>query len=183
MVALLSLFDLLEIAVEFFLLGEGGAVNARQHRIFGIAAPVGAGHLHELESISDFSDRRHVRAAAKIEPVALFVDFDLLVGRNGIDELDLEGLTHVAESLLRLLARPGFLCERFVARDDLAHLLFDDRQIFQRERLVASKVVIKSVFDDRPDGDLCAGPKILHRFSEHVGGVMPDQLERARVFA
>ena len=30
-VALLGLLDLLEIGVELFLLGEGGAVDARQH--------------------------------------------------------------------------------------------------------------------------------------------------------
>ena len=31
MVALLGFFDLLEIGVELFLLGKGGAVDARQH--------------------------------------------------------------------------------------------------------------------------------------------------------
>ena len=147
-----------------------------------VTAPIGAGHFHQLESISDFADRRHVRTAAKIEPVALLVDLDLLVSRNGVDQLDLEGLAHVAEGFLCLLARPDFLCERFVARDDLAHLFFDHRQVFQRERLVAGKVVVESVLDHRSDRDLCPRPQVLHCFSQHVGCVVPDQLEGARVF-
>ena len=124
-----------------------------------------------------------MRAAAQIEPVALLVDFQRLVGRNGVDQLDLEVLAFVAEHFLGLVARPHFLGEGLVARDDLLHLLFDDRQVFQRERLVAREVVIKAVLDHRADGDLRARPQRLHRFGQHVGGVVPDQLQRARVVA
>ena len=81
-VALLGLLDLLEIGVELFLLGEGGAVDARQHRVVAVAAPIGARHLHQLEGVADLAGRGHVRAAAEIEPVALLVDLDGLVGRE-----------------------------------------------------------------------------------------------------
>ena len=182
-VALLGFLDLLEVSVELFLLGEGGAVDAGEHRVVRIAAPIGAGHLHQLEGVADLAGRGHVRAAAEIEPVALLVDLDLLVGRNGVDQLDLEILALVAEDFLGLLARPDFLGEGFVARDDLLHLLFDDGQIFQRERLVAEEVVIEAVLDHRADGDLRARPQRLHRFGQHVRGVVPDQLQRARVVA
>ena len=74
-------------------------------------------------------------------------------------ELDLEGLAHVSESLLRLLARPHFLGERFVARDDLAHFFLDDRQVFGRERLVAEEIVVEAILDHRTDRDLGARPQ------------------------
>ena len=182
-VALLGFLDLLEISVELFLLGEGGAVDAREHRIVAVAAPIGAGHLHQLEGVADLAGRGHVRAAAEIEPVALLVDLERLVGRNGVDQLDLEVLALVAEGFLGLLARPDFLGEGFVARDDLLHLLLDDGQVFQRERLVAEEVVIEAVLDHRADGDLRAGPQRLHGFGQHVRGVVPDQLQRARIVA
>ena len=124
-----------------------------------------------------------MRAAAEIEPVALLVDLDLLVFRNGVDQLDLEALALVAEDALGLLARPHFLGERFVARDDLAHLLLDRGEILRRERLVAEEVVIEAVLDHRADGDLRAGPQRLHGFGQHVRGVVADQFERARVVA
>ena len=128
MVALLRLLELLEIGVELLLLGEGGAVDAGEHRVLGVAAPIGARHLHQLEGVADLAGRGHVRAAAEIEPVALLVDLDLLVLRDGVDQLDLEHLALVAEHALRLVARPHLLGERFVARDDLAHLLLDRRR-------------------------------------------------------
>ena len=59
--------------------------------------------------------------------------------------------------------------------------LASDGEILGRERLVAEEIVIKTVLDHRPDGDLSAWPQRLHRFGEHVRGVMADQLERARV--
>ena len=124
-----------------------------------------------------------MRTAAQIEPVALLVDLDLLVFRDGVDQFDLEQLALVAKNLLGLLARPHFLGERFVARDDLAHLLLDGGEILRRERLVAEEVVIEAVLDHRPDGDLRAGPQRLHGFGQHMRGVVADEFERARIVA
>ncbi len=182
-VALLRLLDLLEIGVELLLLGERGAVDAREHLAVGIAAPIGAGDLHQLEGVADLAGRGHVRAAAEVEPVALLVDLDLLVLRDGVDQLDLEQLALVAKDLLRLVAAPDLLGERSVARDDLAHLLLDRLEVLRGERLVAEEVVIEAVLDHRADGDLGAGPQRLHRLGQHVGGVVADELERARVVA
>ena len=183
MVALLRLLELLEIGVELLLLGEGGAVDAGEHFAVGIAAPIGAGDLHQLEGVADLAGRGHVRAAAEVEPVALLVDLDLLVFRDGVDQLDLEQLALVAEHALGLVARPHLLGEGFVARDDLAHLLLDGVEVLRRERLVAEEVVIEAVLDHRADGDLRARPQALHGLRQHVRGVVPDQLQRARVLA
>ena len=183
MIALLGFLDLLQISVEFFLLCERRAVDARQHRIVAVAAPIGAGDLHQLEGASDLAGGGHMRAAAEIEPVALLVDLDGLVGRDRVDQLDLEHFAVVAEHLLGLLARPYLLGKGFVARDDLAHFLFDRGKIFRRERLVAEEVVIKAVLDGGTDRDLGAGPQRLHRFGQHMRGVVPDQLQRAGIVA
>src|SRR5271166_4481226 len=136
-IALLGLLDLLEMGIELFLPGEGGAVDAGEHLALGIAAPIGARDLHQLERASDLPGRRHMRTAAEVEPVALLVDLDLLVRRNGVDQLDLEQLALVAKNAFGLFARPHFFGERFVASDDLAHLAFDGAEILRRERRIA----------------------------------------------
>ena len=182
-VALLRLLDLLQVGLKLLLLGERGAVDAREHFAVRIAAPIGAGDLHQPEGAADLSGRGHVRAAAEIEPVALLVDFYLLVRGDGVDQLDLEQLALVAKGFLRLVARPDLLGEGFVAGDDLAHLLFDGGEVFRREWLVAEEVVIKTVVDHRPDGDLCSRPQRLHCFGEHVRGIVADEFERPRVVA
>ena len=124
MVALLGFLDLLQVSVELFLLGEGGAVDAGQHRVVGIAAPIGARHLHQLEGVADLAHRGHVRAAAEIEPVALLVDFDRLVFRNGVDQLDLEILALVAEHFLGLLARPDSSLVKGLSRATISFIFF-----------------------------------------------------------
>ena len=97
MIALLGFLDLFEIGVEFVLLGESRRIDALKHRLVGIAAPIGAGDLHQLERIADLAGRGHMRAAAEIEPVALLVDFQILIRRNGVDQFDLEGLAVLLE--------------------------------------------------------------------------------------
>jgi hypothetical protein len=122
-----------------------------------------------------------VRPAAQIEPVALLVDLDGLVGRDRVDQFDLEHLAIVAEYLLCLFAGPDLLGERLVARDDLAHLLFDRSKILRRERLVAEEIVIEAVLDRGTDGHLRSRPQRLHRFGQHMRAIVPDQLQRARI--
>ncbi len=155
-VALGGLLQPMEVRVEIGLLGEGRAVDARQHRLGRIAAPIGAGHLHQLERGADLARARHVRAAAEVEPVALPVDLQILAGRNGVDEFDLEGLALLLEEASRLIAAPDLLGEGPVARDDLAHLRFDRGEVLGRERRLAIEIVVEAVVDHRADGDLRA---------------------------
>ena len=114
-VALLGLLELMQIGVELLLLGEGGAVDAGQHRVVAVAAPIGAGDLLQLEGVADLAGRGHVRAAAEIEPVALPVDLQVLARRDGVDQLDLEVLALLLEHALGLVARPDLLGEGCVA--------------------------------------------------------------------
>jgi hypothetical protein len=49
MIALFGLFQPVQIGFQRLLISPGRAVDALQHFVAGIAAPVGAGHLHQLE--------------------------------------------------------------------------------------------------------------------------------------
>ncbi len=182
-VAALGLLQPMEVAVEVLLRGPGGAVDARQHRVVGIAAPIGAGDLHQLEGGADLAGRGHVRAAAQVEPVALPIDFQVLAGRDRVDQLDLVVLTTVREHLADVVPLPDLLGEGGVARHDLAHLGFDRREVLGCERRVAREVVVESVLDHRADGHLCRRPQRLHGLRQHVGAVVADQFQRARVGA
>ena len=183
MITLLGLLELLKIGVELFFLRECSRVDARQHRLVRIAAPIGPGDFHQLERVADLARRGHVRPAAEVCPFALAIEFQILVGRNGVDQLDLEGFTLLFEQALRRLARNDAFQERLVAGDDLAHALFDRREILGRERLVAEEIVIEAVLDHRANGDLSAWPKRLHGFGENMRCVVADQFERAGIVA
>ena len=182
-VALLRLLELLQMSVELLLASESRTVDARQHRPVGIAAPIGAGDFHQLERVADLARRGHMRPAAEIEPIALGIELDLLVGGNGVEQFDLERLALLLEQIPRRLARDCLFGERLVARDDLAHALLDRREILGRERRVAKEIVIETVLDHRADGDLRTRPQRLHRLRQHMRGVVADEFQRARVLA
>ncbi len=183
MVAALGLLELVEVGVEVGLVGEGGGVEALQHRAVGVAAPVRAGHLHDLEGLPDLARGGHVRAAAEVLPVALLVDLEVLARLIMSTSSILNVLAALGEPGLGLLARPVFLGEGAVARDDLAHALLDRREVLGRERLGAVEVVVEAVLDHRADGDLRAGPEPLHRLGQHVRRVVADELEGSGVLA
>ena len=182
-IALLGFLEAMQIVLELVLRREGRAVDALKLRVVAVAAPIGARELHQLEGLADLARGRHVRATAEIEPFALLVDLEILAGRNGVHQLDLEHLALVAEELLGLLAAPELLREGRVLRDDLRHLLFDLRNVFRLERLLLGEIVEEAVLDDGADRHLRAGPQRLDRFGHHVRGVVPDQLQGFRVRA
>ena len=124
-----------------------------------------------------------MRAAAEVGPPALAIKLEVLAWRDRVDQFDLERLALGLEKALRLLARDHSFHERLVARDDLAHALLDCREVLGGERLGAVEVVIEAVLDHRSDGDLGIGPERLHRVGEHMGRVVTDQFERARIVA
>ncbi len=187
-VALFGFRQDVQIVVELLLIRPGRTVDAGQHRIVAVPAPIGAGHLHQLEGRADLAGRCHVRTTAEVEPVALEIDLEVLVGRDRVDQFDLVGLALAGKDITSLVARPDLLGERLVALDDFLHPLFDLRQILGREGPVLAgvgmdtlEVVVEAVFDHRTDGHLGTGPQFLHRLGHDMGRVVADEFQRTGV--
>ena len=71
-VALAGQLEGLEMRRQLLLGGEGGAVDAREHRVLLVAAPVGAGEAGELEgALAELAGAGQVRAAAEVGELAL----------------------------------------------------------------------------------------------------------------
>ncbi len=69
-VALLRLLDAHDVRLQVLLLRPCRAVDALEHLVARIAAPVRARNLHQLE-YPELARRRDVRAAAEIDEAAL----------------------------------------------------------------------------------------------------------------
>ena len=151
--------------------------------LVGIAAPIGACDLHQLESVADLAGRGHVRPAAKVGPLALTVELTSSLAGIASISSTLNASPFFSKKLFGLVARDDCLGERPVARDDLAHALLDRREILGGKRLVAEEVVVEAVLDHRADRHLRARPERLHRLGEHMRAVVADELERARIVA
>src|ERR1035437_5950382 len=147
-VALLGLFHLFEVGVEFLGGEEGGAVNALELLVVLVALPVGAGDTEQLEGL-DLRGVGDVGAAAEIDEA----------GSEGVLGEDLTGLLFD-----ELALHPGFgvLLEAFLfggedafvgerARLDLPHLFLDLFEVAGGERGGAVEIVVEAVLDGRAD--------------------------------
>src|SRR5262249_38161643 len=95
MVALLGFLEPPQMLVELLLREPRGAVDALEHRVVLVAAPVGAGGREELE-VLHVRSRRHVGPAAQIDEVTLLVERDRR-RVEPLEDLDLERLGTLAE--------------------------------------------------------------------------------------
>ena len=179
-VALLGFLQHRQVLREFFLRRPGRAVDALQHLVAVVAAPVGAGHLHQLEELQ-LARAGHVRAAAQVLEGALAVQRDVLAFGDAADDLGLVGLAHVLEVLDSLVARQHAARHRLVLGRELRHLLLDGGQVFRRERALVGEVVEEAVLDHRADRDLGVGEQFLDGVGQQVGRGVADQVEAVGV--
>ena len=176
-VALFRFLELLEVGVEFLLVAPGGAVDTLQLGVVRVAAPVGAGHLHQFEAVAELAGGGQVRAPAQVDEIALAVQGHLLVGGQVADDLGLELLALLEEEGDRFVAVPDFTADVFVTAHDLLHALFDRTQVVRGKGRFPVEVVIKAVLDGRTDGHLGVREQFLHRFGHHMGGVVANQFQ------
>ena len=177
-IALFRFLQAHQMGVELLLVCPGRTVDALQHGIAVITAPIGSGDLHQFEGLADPARRRQVRPPAEIDPVALTIDRDDLVLGQIADQLGLVFLAHVFEMRDGVIAIPDFADERQVAIDDLGHTLFNRLEILRREGFVAGKVVIETVLDGRSDRDLCAREQLLNGLCQNMRGIVTDHFQR-----
>ena len=174
---------LLQIGVQLFLGGEGHAVDALQHLPVGVAAPVGAAGLGELEAVVlDPARGIQVRTGAEVGELALGVEGDDRVLRQVVDELHLVGLAlglHVGDGLgsglLGALQVQALLA-------DLLHLGLDLLQVLVGEGEGGVKVVVPAQVDGGADGQLHLGPQTLDGLRHDVGAGVPIGLAVGFVF-
>ncbi|MCY1534509.1 hypothetical protein D9M68_698850 [compost metagenome] len=175
-VALLGLLDHGQMLLQFVLGGPGRAVNALQHLVAVVAAPVGAGHLHEFE-VLELACAGHVGAAAQIFECAFAVERHIFVARDAGNDFGLVVLPHALEIRHGFVARQHAAHHRLVLVGKLGHALFDRHQIIGREGPLVREVVEEAVLDHRADGHLRVREQLLHRIGQQVGGGMADDFQ------
>ena len=129
MVAPLRLFQLKQVGVEFLLVAPGRAVDACQHRVAVVAAPIRPGNLLQLERRPDIAGATHMRTAAKVDPIALLIHRDRLGAGQVADQLGLVALATGLEEGDGLVPIPHFTLEGGIAGDDLPHPGLDGGEI------------------------------------------------------
>ena len=182
-VAPLGLGEALQMRPELLLVAPCRAVDALQHLVAVVAAPVGARHVHQLERLAEPAGGGQVRPPAEVHECALPVDRDRFRRGDRADDLGLVVLALAFEESRRLVAVPDFAGDRLVAVHDLAHPLLKPDQVLGCERLGAREVVIEAVLDHGADGDLDIRVELLRGLGKRMGGIMADEVETVGIGA
>src|SRR5512146_2305957 len=98
-------FDLLqagEVRVELGLGGERGPIDALEHGVAFIAAPVSPGRREQLEC-ADITGRRQMRPAAEIDEIALGIGRYRFPVRETLNQFNFIVLTTALEEVDRFL--------------------------------------------------------------------------------
>ena len=181
MIALFCFFQLCEVILQIFFAGPSRAVNALQHFVFAITAPISSRQFHEFE-VLELACAGHVRAAAQIFKRAFFVQTHIFIGRNAANDFCFVMLAEPFEISHRLITRQHTAQHRLVFVGQFGHALFDGSQIFQGERTAVREVVIKTVFNDRANGDLCIRVQIFDGISQQVGRGVTHHFKAIGIF-
>ena len=177
-IALLRLFDLVQVRLQVLLREKRRAVDALQLRVLFVAQPVGAGDIQQLERL-DLAGRRNVRPAAEVEKLAGFVDRNFFIGLGELlDEVALHEVAFRLEALQPFLMWQKFARVGQVLLDQLLHFLFDLLQILGSKRSLAVEIVEESVLRCRSVSELGFGKEFEHGSSQQVCGGMAIAFER-----
>ncbi len=157
-VALLGLFEQVQVVLELLGGREDGAVDALHLEALLVALPVGAGDGQELD-VLEKAGRGHVGPEAEVDEAALAVD------RHGgvallADELDLERLLPFLEELDGLVLGQDQPLDGDVGPGDVLHPGLDLDQVVGGEGLVPEKVVVEPGLDGRADAGLGLGVEL-----------------------
>ena len=117
--------------------------------------------------------RRHMWTTAKVHELTLRINGNRLSIRKAFDQLHLVMLPTSFKELHCLLLREVAAGDGKLAFRDFARALLDVLEIFRRERPIVGKVIIKTVFQSRPDRQLSGGKKFFHGLRHDVCAAMP----------
>ncbi|MNS67489.1 hypothetical protein D3C72_1007440 [compost metagenome] len=185
-VALGGLFQPGHVGLEVLGRPVGGGVDALEHLVLLVAAPVRAGHRQELE-VLDQVGVGHVGATAQVAPVALAVNGDGRVGvlrEDILENLGLVGLALAAElgsQRADLAGRHHAAVHVELGLGEALHLFFDLLEVFGGEGALVVEVVEEAGIGDGADGDHRALEEVLDGVGHQVGGAVAQDLQRVGV--
>ena len=172
-----------QILIKLFLLRERNGVDSLQHLALGVAAPVCAAALRELNGVAlDAACRIEVRAGTEVCKLALRVERDVRVFGQVVDQLDLIRLVLFLHILDGFLTRQLKALELQLFLADLAHLGLDGVEIFLREVERSVEVIVEAVVDRRANGQLDLRPQAFDGLRHDVGTGVPVRFTVLRVF-
>ena len=171
-VAFLRFLHHRKVFVQHRLLRERNAVDAGQHLVLFVSAPVGSRHRGQFYRL-DVARVRDVRAAAQVGERAVRVERNRAVFQVGY-QFDFIGVAFFREIFQGFGFRDFAAHQFFLVARKFLHLLFYLFQVGFRYRRRAVHVVVEAVFDGRAYAEFDARIEGFQRFGQQVRRRVPE---------
>ena len=175
-IPLLRLFQAMQVLLQCLPVRPGSAVDALQHFITGITAPVSASQPGQFER-GKFAGTGHVRTAAQVNELTLPVQRQFLMRGNGFDDLCLVLLSHATKECNSLIPWHDRTADTEVLLGQFHHFFFDCGKVIRGKRPFKSEIVIKTVFDNGADCHLCLRKQFFHRLRHQMSAGVAQYLQ------
>ncbi|GBE30562.1 hypothetical protein BMS3Bbin04_01597 [bacterium BMS3Bbin04] len=166
MVALLRLFQTVQVLLQILFGEKGGAIYALQHRVGLTPPPVRTRHTQQLEC-ADLACTAQMRPTAQVSKIILSVEAELLTFQT-LDQLTFELSLLRSENFFCLVVAYFTTYHRIIRRDDLPHLGFDGLEVFVGQTMLQVEIVVESILDGRSDSELDIVKQTHHRLSHYM---------------
>src|SRR5918993_3189763 len=123
MVSFFSLFQEVEVFLQFLLLRKRDAIKTREHFIFFVPTPIGSGNIEKLHRLYK-SGLGDVRTFAKIHEITLLIESDLAIFQT-IDQLELIGVVLLSKIVKGLRLANITTAIHAISFSELLHLVFN----------------------------------------------------------
>ena len=160
-------FEPFKVIFEFGFFLERRAVNAGEHFVLFVSAPVRARYRSEFERLYSARGRK-MRSAAQIYKVALFVAGNNAARGQVVYEFYLIRFAEVFEHLHGVFFAVNYAFYRQIAFYYLFHLVFEFNEIVARDGRFKFHVVIKTRFHGRTYREFGSGKNVFYRLRENV---------------
>ncbi len=161
MVTLCRLFQTLQIGCQLLFVCPCGAIDALQHLVAAVAAPVGTGDLLQFKVMAE-PHVRHVRTAAHVDiffmniEARLIVVADVFIKNGGFVDFAAR-----RKDVTGFLPADLFLHHIVVGLSQLMHAFFQQVDIFLGQRTIDVDIIIEAVINDRANRHFRIRPQLL----------------------
>ena len=181
-IALSGFFQTLQIGIKRFFICPGGTVDALQHFIVAIAAPVGARGLHQFEVMAE-THIRHMRPTAHVDIFFVMIQAGLIIMSNVfIKNRDFIALAALHKGFTRFVPADFLLNNVVVFLGELMHAFFERVDIFLGQGMVQIDIIVETIVDNRADRHFGIWPQLFNRMPQKVRTGVTNNLKSIFIF-
>ena len=179
-IPLLRFLNPVQMLLKLFLVGIGRSIDTGEHLILLAPSPISARKARELKRLY-IARMRQMRTRTQIHEVSLFIEADNRILRKVFNQFHLVRLVSLLHQSDGFFPGQGKALQTIALLHNLLHFLLNRSKIIAGYGLCKIKIVIKTIFNGRPNGQFCIRIQPFYGLRQNMGRGMAENLRTLAV--